>query len=168
MSYDLARVQKEFTEVCNKAGTQVTSPIELNGRLTRTLGRVISYGTKNYLNNSKVEFSKQLLATCSDDTIRDVIMHEAAHYIANDRTHINHGHDTYFKAVCAEIGTTNDGTVTQTERTVAASEIYKYTVSCPNCGPLGYYHRMSKTLKNISHCSCRKCGSHDLSVIQNY
>jgi predicted SprT family Zn-dependent metalloprotease len=123
---------------------------------------------ENYLNNSKVEFSKQLLVTCSDDTIRDVIMHEAAHYIANDRTHINHGHDAYFKAVCAEIGTTNDGTVTQTERTVAASEIYKYTVSCPNCGPLGYYHRMSKTLKNISHCSCRKCGSHDLSVIQNY
>lgn len=168
MAYTIERIRKEFTEVCNKAGVDVTSPVVLNGRLTSTLGRVCMISCAGKVENVKVEFSKQLLATATDASIEAVLKHEAAHYIANARTHVNHKHDSYFKAVCAEIGTDNDGTTTDVERTVSNDEIYKYTVYCENCGPIAYYHRMSKTLKNLSSCSCKKCGTHNLRLIQNY
>ena len=148
MAYNLTRVQKEFTEVCNKAGVQVTCPIKLNGRLKRTLGQV-SHITVN-------------------DITTSTLKHEAAHYIATARSGKAHGHDFYFRQICAEIGTDNDGTKTKVERTVDNSIIYKYTVICPNCGPIKYAHRMSKTLKNLSYCSCGKCGDINLKLIQNY
>lgn len=168
MAYDLSRVQREFTNICNKAGVQVTSPISLNGRLTRTLGRVCMVRRGETVENEKVEFSKQLLETTTDSTIESVIKHEAAHYIVTARTHESHGHDSIFKAVCAEIGTTNDTPKTHVERTVSAEQVYKYTVVCPNCGPISHYHRMSKNLKNISSCYCKKCNSNNLSVIHNW
>jgi predicted SprT family Zn-dependent metalloprotease len=166
--YNLERVRKEFTAICNKAGVQVTSPISLNGRLTRTLGRVCMVRRGDVVENEKVEFSKQLLETTTDATIDSVIKHEAAHYIVTARTHEAHGHDSLFKAVCAEIGTANDGTTTKVERTIAEDKIYKYSVVCPNCGIIGHYHRMSKNLKNISLCYCKTCNSHNLSVIHNF
>ena len=168
MAYDLIRVQKEFTEVCNKAGVQVTCPIKLNGRLKRTLGQVSHITINDITTSTLVEFSKQLLETSTDTSIEAVIKHEAAHYIATARSGKTHGHDSYFKAICAEIGTNNDGTKTKVERTVDDSAIYKYTVICPNCGPIKYAHRMSKTLKNLSYCSCGKCGNLNLELIQNY
>ena len=169
MAYTIERIRAEFTQVCNKAGVEVTSPIELNGRLVKTLGRVcaISYGGR--VENKKVEFSKQLLATATDASIEAVLKHEAAHYIANARTHESHGHDSYFRQICAEIGTDNDGTTTDVERTVSNDKIYKYTIYCETCQePIAYYHRMSKTLKNLSSCSCKQCGTHNLKLIQNY
>lgn len=168
MSYTIERVQKEFTDICNKAGVQVTSPISLNSRLTRTLGRVCMIRHGETVENEKVEFSKQLLETATDNTIWNVIAHEASHYIATVRTGEDHGHDTYFKSICAEIGTTNDGTKTHVERTVAEEQIYKYSVVCQNCGVIAHYHRMSKNLKNISSCYCKKCNSNNLSVVHNY
>lgn len=118
--------------------------------------------------NEKVEFSKQLLETTTDETIESVIKHEAAHYIVTARTHEAHSHDSLFKAVCAEINCTNDTPKTHVERTVSAEQVYKYTVVCPNCGEIAHYHRMSKNLKNISSCYCKKCNSNNLSVIHNW
>ena len=111
MSYDLNRIKMEFNEVCRKAGTPCDVPIRLNGRLTRTLGRVFHQCdvTSGVWYSTHVEFSKQLLETASDKSIRDVILHECAHFIVTARTGENHGHDAAFKKVCAEIGTTNDG-----------------------------------------------------------
>lgn len=168
MAYDLARVDKEFKEICTNAGVEVTCPITLNGRLTRTLGRVCWIRTNGIVRNEKVEFSKQFLATSTDDCIWNVIAHEAAHYIATARTGECHGHDTYFKSICKEIGTSNDGTKTHVERTVAETAVYKYTVLCKTCGVIGYYHRMGKNLKNIDKCTCGKCGSSGLTLVQNF
>lgn len=166
--YTIERVQREFTDICSKAGVQVTSPITVNGRLTRTLGRVCMVRRGETVENEKVEFSKQLLETATDDTIWNVIAHEASHYIATARTHKAQGHNAYFRSICAEVGTTNDGTKTHVERTVSAEQVYKYTVICPNCGEIAHYHRMSKNLKNISSCYCKKCNSNNLSVIHNW
>lgn len=169
MAYDITRVRKEFNEICSKCGVQVQSPVELNGRLTRTLGRVMLIKKGTVVTPTKVEFSKQLLATATDESIWDVIAHEAAHYVATIRTKENHNHDAYFKKVCAEIGTTNDGTTTDVQRTVAADKIYKYQVECPDCNSiLGYYHRKTRTLQNLSSCSCGKCHSRNLKLVQNY
>lgn len=169
MAYTIERVRTEFTTICNKAGVQVTSPIELNGRLTRTLGRVCMIRRGETVENEKVEFSKQLLETATDNTIWNVIAHEASHYIATARTHESHGHDAYFRSICAEVGTTNDGTKTAVERTIAEDKIYKYFVKCNTCNQIvGKYHRKSRNLQNLSSCYCKTCGQHNLVLIQNY
>ena len=169
MAYDLTRVQKEFNEVCNKAGVQVTCPIKISGKMTRTLGQVTHERVNGTTISTLVQFSKQLLETATDTSILDVIKHEAAHYIATARTGEAHGHDAYFKAICAEIGTTNDGTKTKVERTVDNSAIYKYFIKCEDCNKIiAARHRMSKNLKNLSTCYCKKCGGNRLTLIQNF
>ena len=173
MAYDLARITKEFHEICEKAGVDAgfNIPIKLNDRLTHTLGRVrqeYDPFSERYI-ATFVEFSKQLIETATDQSIRDVILHEAAHVIVTERTGESHGHDALFKAVCAEIGTTNSGTNTEVERTVADSKIYKYSVYCPTCQKnIAGYSRMCKTLRNIDFCTCKDCGNSGLQVITNW
>lgn len=173
MAYNLTRVRKEFNDVCNKAGVTVTVPVTLNGRLTRTLGRVKlqrDAGCDNWYPIG-VEFSRQLLETASDKSINDVIRHEAAHLIATVRTGKDCGHNEIFKDVCAEIGTKNDTVATKVERTVSEEQLYKYSVYCDGgCGGafIGGYSRMSNTLKQLSLCSCAKCGQSKLRYIQNW
>lgn len=173
MAYDLNRVQLEFREVCRKAGakTGLTVPIRLNGRLTRTLGRVHQEynATEGRYISTLVEFSKQLLETSTDKSIHDVIMHEAAHLIITDRTGESHGHDKAFKAVCAEIGTDNDGTCTKVERTVEEKALYKYQIFCPTCHKfIGGYSRKCRTIDHIEDCFCKSCGKGGLKVLKNW
>ena len=168
--YDLSRVKAEFTEVCENAGVAVNCDIKLNGRLTRTAGRVTSeYDSSlgKYV-PTLVEFSKQLVEKATDTSIRNVLMHEAAHYIATTRTGTTHGHDIFFKSICKEIGCTNDGTSTVIENTVADSEVYRYQLYCPTCKKIrGNFHRMCYTLQNIDRCYCTTCFGH-VEMIQNW
>lgn len=169
MAYDLNRVQKEFNEICQNAGTPCDVPIRLNGRLIRTLGRVHHEldKTSGIWYSTSVEFSKQLLETSTDNSIREVLLHEAAHYIVTARTGETHGHDAKFKAVCAEIGTHNDGISTVVERTVKVHS--KYEIFCPTCNKtIGEYSRMCKTIKYIELCTCKNCKCGNLKVIQNW
>ena len=170
MAYNLERVTKEFNAVCEKAGTPCKVPVTINGRLSRTLGRVCyTVNSTGYAKSTKVEFSRQLLETSTDESIRDVILHEAAHYILTERTHEEHGHDSMFKKVCAEIGTTNDKTTTKVERTVAEESLYKYIVYCPTCKKVvGGYRRMCKTLQNLDNCYCNLCKKDGLIMKQNW
>ena len=169
MSYSIEKVEKEFKAVCEKAGVKVNVPIIGNKRLSKTLGRVISTSKDGKVENDRVEFSMKMLLTSTDKTIEEVIKHEAAHFIVNERTKEHHGHDAYFKAVCAEIGTSNNGTTTHVERIVDDSQIYKYQVKCETCNKIiAHYHKKSKTLNNLSSCSCARCGGKALTLIQNW
>ena len=111
MSYDLARLDKECREAIQGAGVKFNGPIELNNRLTRTLGRVM------YSHNciDKIQFSTQFIENSTDENIREVLLHECSHVVAFLRTHERNGHNSYFKSICAELGTTNDGTTTHVE-----------------------------------------------------
>lgn len=169
--YTLDKIEIQFKGICAKAGVSCNVPITINSRLTRTFGRVIN----NYIRATetwrptKVEFSKQFIETSSDASIEDVIKHEAAHFIANSRTGKNCGHNSYFKKVCAEIGTTNDGTTTKVERTVDESSLYKYAIYCDTCNKvIGGKSRMCRTIKEIKFCTCKACNTSNLRVIQNW
>lgn len=170
MSYTLERVQKEFNIICSKAGVEVDAPIKLNGRLTKCLGRVRYCCLGGECAPILVEFSKQLLATATDDSILGIIKHEAAHFIVLKRTYKNHGHDAVFKAVCAEIGTTYDNAVVQTEKIVDSSAVFKYEVFCPTCNKKlkGGFHKQGSRLKRIGNYRCVNCGQGGLQVIQNW
>lgn len=133
--WTLDRITKMCIEYCGKAGVKFNSPVIINGRLTRTLGRCFYTRIGNVWNPEKIEISRQLLETSTDESIEAVIAHECAHYVACALTHENHGHDSTFRFYCEKIGTNNSMThYDALERTKPNEEIYKYTLYCSNCG----------------------------------
>ena len=164
---------EELTEECNNIikGAGVSLPglqIKINGRLKKTLGRCKYNSLCGKPIPYCIEFSRELLETATPHSVMEVVRHECAHAIVTARTGERHGHDKVFKAVCSEIGTTNDGThYDDIERTVNMDQIYKYIIICRDCGCVaGRYHRAGKVIKNIQDYRC-KCGG-VLLVKQNY
>ena len=82
-------------------GDTYDCPIVLNGRLSRTLGRVIMNMDGGRVKPVKMEFSKEFLNTSTDASIVSVIGHEWAHYYVTKTTGVNHKHDEEFKKACA-------------------------------------------------------------------
>ena len=144
----------------------ITCPVTVNGRLTRSLGRV------KFICNfpTAIEFSRILLEEGTDNDIINVIKHEYVHYFLLITTKEKHGHDAMFKAKCAEIGCTHDKTRNELEsEDMAPAAQFKYEVYCPDCNKtIGTYSRMCKTLRIIDHCKCGRCGGNQLKVIQNW
>lgn len=167
--YDLNRVKAEFGAICAKAGVSAhTDCIKINNRFTSTHGRVTSEWKADVMGYvpTKVEFSKQMLDHATDESIKQVILHEAAHYIVSMRTHADHGHDSYFKAVCKEIGCSLSKSTGELEYDKSVPEpTYKYLVVCPNCGVIGRYQRKCRTIESISRCFCKTCKSNQLKVV---
>ena len=161
--YDLNRVKKEFDEACRKAGVVNKYPVKINGRLTATLGRVRWMHENAKITPIDIEFSKLMIETASDFTIRETILHEAAHLIVIERTGVDHGHDAYFKSVCAELGTGADGCHASIETTRSIG--YKYSLVCPRCGVIGGYSRKCKTVEHPEWYKC-KCGNTNLRIVE--
>ena len=164
--------EKDLTEMCKEicaeAGYKFTIPVIINKRLTRTLGRVMWVRVNGYVKSISMEISYELLSTATLDSIKAVIAHECAHYLVTEETHENHGHDAIFKAMCSRIGCSNDGTVYHSlSRAVPESQIYKYFVTCEDCGAVvGKYHRAGKIVQHPENYMC-KCGGR-LSVTKNF
>lgn len=112
MKVDIEWVKNEFCDICEKAGLNRPTqfPVYINSRLRTTLGRLKYYSANGKLYPLRVEFSKSMIENNSENAVRAIVMHEAAHYIAWRRTQERHGHDHYFKEICKEIGCKNDKT----------------------------------------------------------
>lgn len=158
MAYTLERIKAEIVDVCKKAGFDdiVRIPVLLNSRLTSTLGRVRCINERPV----SIEFSTNFIIKASDNDIHEVILHECAHVIANIRSKKSHGHDAYFKQICAELGTDNDKCFYKSEKELMNKEpVYKYKVYCSECGELiASYKRKGKTIKNLNEYRCGLCG----------
>ena len=165
---------QELTKTCSKVFNMVGLNFEdynievgINGRLTKTLGRCMYIKRVDEIKPYRIEFSKQFLETSTPTCILDVIKHECAHAIATIKTGEKHGHDAYFKSVCAKVGTTNDGVTTDAERTVADDKIFKYFVICENCGKVcGKYHKAGKVIQHPEFYTC-ECGG-KINVKKNW
>lgn len=167
--YTIEDIQKRCEYLSSLVGDTFDCPVRINGRLTRTLGRFCYKYVNGECVQDVLEMSKQLLETATEESVISVIDHEWCHYYATKSTGEHHGHDAYFKEICGRVGCTNDKTRTSVDRIVSASSIYKYQVFCPTCEEfISGYSRMSKTLKNIDECYCKKCGQYGLEVIQNW
>ena len=164
--------EKDITTICQKicakAGYDFTIPVKINKRLTRTLGRVTCVRTDGIVKSTLMEFSYQLIATATIDSIQEVIAHECAHYLVVAETHENHGHDAIFKEMCARINCTNDGTIYHSlSREVPETDVYKYFVICDDCGKIvGKYYRAGKVVQHPDNYSC-KCGG-NIHVVKNF
>ena len=111
MVWTIERITELCVEYCGRCDIKFNSPVVINGRLTRTLGRCFYERHGSVWNPVKIEISRQLLETATDESIEAVIAHECAHYVSCAITHENHGHDSTFRFYCEKIGTTNDTAV---------------------------------------------------------
>lgn len=163
------KIRELCVDFCNKCGVKFNSPVVINGRLTRTLGRCFYNCNGDVWNPSKIEISRRLLETAADESIIDVIAHECAHYVTCAITHEDHGHDATFRSYCEKIGTFNNMAVNNNIQSIVPNEnIYKYTLYCAKCGKfLGGKHRACNITKypKSYHSNC--CGA-DIKIIQNW
>lgn len=167
--WTIERVKNELEKLCAADHITLDVPVEINGRLTRAMGRVkyIVASEDVYL-PTKIEFARNLIENTSDEDILQVIKHEYVHYFLfmTDPT-TNHNHDAVFKRKCDTIGCTHSNRAQRVEG--FAKEQTKYEVWCEDCEEcIGTYSRMCKTLKEIKYCTCGRCGSKKLAVIQNW
>lgn len=166
--YSLFRLQNEVNETMRKVGINTYIPVSLNGRLYRVLGRAhhSRYSVSRKACDCYIEFSKNLLANATDETVRDVLLHECAHIICAMRDTVEHGHDDYFASVCAEIGTTNSSTHTAV-KTEQGKSFKRYEVLCAKHGVVASYHKTCKTIMEIGSYKCGICKG-DLTVKRNW
>lgn len=167
--WTVKRIEDLCVEYCNRCGVTFNSPVAINGRLTKTLGRCFYEKDGLIYKPTKIEISKQLLETSTEECIKNVIAHECAHYVATAITHETHGHDKVFKKYCAMIGIENDTSVYHNlARTKSNEEIYKYTLYCEKCGKfVGGRHRACKITKNPEDFFTKCCGA-GIKVYQNW
>lgn len=169
MTWTVEKIEKLCVEYCGRCNVTFNSPVVVNGRLTKTLGRCFYLRTGSVWNPTKIEISRQLLETATDKCVEAVIAHECAHYVTVALTHKSHGHDATFKHYCAMIGTDNDTAIyNDLERTKPNEEIYKYTMYCSKCGKfVGGRSRACKITKEPEN-FYTKCCDAKIKVYQNW
>lgn len=167
--WTIERITELCIDYCGRCGVKFNSPVVINGRLTRTLGRCTYIRHGKVWNPTKIEISRQLLKTATDESIEAVIAHECAHYVACALTHEDHGHDSTFRFYCEKIGTTNDTSVYKNlERTAHNDDIYKYTLYCSECGKfVGGRSRACKVTKEPWN-YYTKCCDAEIKVRKNW
>ena len=69
-------IKARCEELSNMVGDTFDCPVRINGRLTRTLGRVDSIKRNGRWYNEMLQISKQLIETSTDESIKSVIDHE--------------------------------------------------------------------------------------------
>ena len=169
MAWTIEKIERECKRIAESQNEVLNIPVKINGRLTSTLGRVKYEYQDNIPIPTIIEFSKSFIEKSDDATILSVIQHEMAHWLITVKTAENHGHDKFFKSMCAKLGCNNDGCHINTENTRNTLETrYKYVIICKNCGPIGGKTRMCPTLRHINECWCKKCNSRELTYIQNW
>ena len=166
--WTIDRVKDELNNLCKADGLPaIQVPVRINGRLTRTLGRVRFM--RATCEPVGIEFARILLETGTDNDIMNVIKHEYVHYFFLVSKGEDHGHDAVFKKKCAEIGCEHDKTMNRLEGGEDYDKKFKYEIFCPDCNEtIGTYSRMCKTIRNIEYCHCGRCGCRFLNVIQNW
>lgn len=168
MTWTIQEIEQYMNELATSVDLVFDTPIKINGRLTRTLGRVIAVPAAfGSYEPEKIEFSRQFLETSTDESAQQIIMHEFAHWAVLVETGQPHGHDAIFKAMCGKIGCQADRPQMHVERIVSDDKIFKYTVKCKDCNNEMHYNRAGKVVKQSWAYKCGNCGG-ELEVIKNF
>ncbi len=168
--WTVEQIHELCNRYCGKCGVRFNGTVVINKRLTRTLGQCISIydPSVEIWYPTRIEISQQLLNTSTDESIKSVIAHECAHYVACKETGEKHGHDALFRSYCNRIGTTNNTPTTAVQRTVPPESIYKYTIYCSKCGKfLGGRQRVCRVTKDSADFRSQCCQG-AVRIVQNW
>lgn len=170
--WTVERITKLCIEYCGRCDVPFNSPVVINSRLTKTLGRCFYKRDENSsrLVPFKIDISKKLLETAEDESIIKVIEHECAHYVTTFLTGENYNHDKVFKMYCFKINAnasfTNPATSIIKKKNYSPDKEYKYTFYCKKCGKfVGGRSRACDMTKNINSFFSKCCDANlDLKI----
>lgn len=161
----IEEIRKMCFDIAAAEGVVISAPIVLNGRLTRTLGRVCYAFDSPYdktMHVKSIEFSKKYVENATDDEIRLTIIHEMTHAILCIRTGTKQGHNKLFKELCKQLG--GDGETYAHTNAIQP----KYVVTCECCGnTVKSAYRAGNVIKHLDWYKSGCCRS-ALTVKQNY
>ena len=167
MPYTETELKTMCETIAKDNGAELICPVKINGRLTRTLGRVVYEGSVDNVTPKVIEFSKRFVETATPESIQEVVKHEMCHYLVSLVTKKRHGHDVLFKMMCNRVGASlNESCAKEIKYMVPIAKTYKYTITCSSCGAENYYSKAGKVVKNADHYQCA-CGG-KLIVTQNW
>lgn len=174
--WDIQDVKSIITEVASRKkeyefldGLDVKYNSRLRNSLARCKCKAVVLGkTIEDIQPYCIEVSKTVLNLEDYDIMRQIVLHEVAHALADNRHQDNCQHDYRFKEMCKEIGCTSDGRVANSEERKAIAEVKaktaKYKVTCTFCEHSWYYKSKTKVVKNPSGCYCPYCGQDNFHV----
>lgn len=167
MSWTAQEIENYCKNWAAKNGFEFDCPVKINGRLTKTLGRLISKPTPFGYEPDRLEISKRVVEYAADDDLIAVINHELCHWAVLIETNEVHGHDSEFKAMCRRVGCPHDTPNINIKFDINDDQLYKYIVKCTECDNKLFYSRAGDVVKHPDFYACGKCGS-KLEVIQNW
>lgn len=167
MSWTVQKIEEYCKELGRKVGLEFDCPVKINGRLTKTLGRVISEPYPFGLKPVSLEISKKLINYATDEDIRTVIKHEFCHWAVCVETQESHDHDKVFKAMCRKVGCAGNTPCVKINYIADEDKIHKYVVKCKDCDNTLYFSRAGKVVKHLEEYMCGKCGG-TLTMTQNW
>ncbi len=107
-------------------------PVEISTRMEKTMGSFLFREEKGKIIPHAFRFSQILLSGYyHEDVVRNVIIHEYAHYYANVKDNQNHRHDAYFKRVCEALGIPSH---TYFKELLPKTKKNAYILVCSKCG----------------------------------
>ena len=125
------------------------------------------------LKSVKIRISTLILQCGDEHTFFDIIRHEYAHAVAVLRDPANrHGHDSFWKAICREIGCAperiHQGSTP--EMRDAQERKAKYIATCTGCGNQYFSYRAGRFINVLKagtphSFSCNKCRCRDFSLV---
>ncbi len=127
---DVKKVLGEAGEVMGLSTNDI--PVQVSSRMERTMGSFLFRERNGVITAHEFRFSAVLLSGRFDDqVVKDVILHEYAHYYANVKSQKNHNHDDFFKSICLELGTPPH---TYFKELLPTVEKKGYILVCKKCG----------------------------------
>lgn len=118
---------------------------------------------------TRFEFSR-LALSCDEETLKEIVKHEYAHYMALVTYRDKCGHDYRFKKMCKQIGASaNEPTFSSNSIEEQSLKLAKYVVTCEGCGQVYTYNRMCPTLRACKEGKAEcPCGCKNFTVKQNH
>lgn len=171
-------VRNIIKELDKETGLDGASLELKRNKTTRQLG-CFTFSKITYRNGGGTTYTPQsftfseVVLDCDDETIREIVKHEYAHYMALVTYNDCCKHDYRFKEMCRKIGA-NANEPTFSNESVKNSLIQKakYTLTCKHCGHVYTYSRKCQALDLAKAGSplveCAHCGCHEFEYKQNH
>lgn len=159
---DFKKVVRELDSLTGMNGASL--PVKKT-RSQRTLASFVSNVTRNGYGEvvrvvpNRFEVSNLILSLDDEQTFREIIKHEYAHYLANIINQDNCRHDKRFKEQCRRIGAiATEPTYGNDSIERASQKVAKHRLICNECGHVHTFSRMCKTIEAAvqgqATCSC--------------
>lgn len=107
-------------------------PVEISTRMEKTMGSFLFREKEGKIIPHSFRFSEILLSGgYEENVVRNVIIHEYAHFYANMKTQENHMHDDFFKSICKRLGISSE---TYFKQLLPEVKKKGYILVCSKCG----------------------------------